>query len=81
MKQLASIAVAVAVLACGDRALDAATPQAGATEAVSSVAQSTPPAVGDLAPDFTLTDQTGKSVHLSDTRGEKVVLVFYRGYW
>ena len=37
---------------------------------------------GDAAPDFTLEDQDGKPVTLSDYRGKKtVVLVFYRGYW
>jgi cytochrome oxidase Cu insertion factor (SCO1/SenC/PrrC family) len=34
--------------------------------------------VGDTAPDFTLRDQTGKEVKLSDFRGKKnVVLAFY----
>ena len=34
--------------------------------------------VGDPAPDFTLTDTTGKQVKLSDYRGKKnVVLAFY----
>jgi len=33
------------------------------------------------APDFTLLDHNGQSVSLSDFRGRKVVLVFYRGYW
>jgi cytochrome oxidase Cu insertion factor (SCO1/SenC/PrrC family) len=34
--------------------------------------------VGDTAPDFTLTDTTGKPVKLSDFRGKKnVVLAFY----
>lgn len=40
-----------------------------------------PPRVGDLAPDFTLTDQSGKVVPLSASRGQNVVLVFYRGHW
>ena len=36
------------------------------------------PATGDLAPDFTLPDQNGAPVSLSDFRGHKnVVLVFY----
>ncbi|MFA5935717.1 MAG: peroxiredoxin [Patescibacteria group bacterium] len=36
--------------------------------------------VGDKAPDFTLKDQTGKTVTLSDLQGKKnVVLVFYPG--
>jgi peroxiredoxin len=35
-------------------------------------------AVGDLAPDFTLTDQDGNEVTLSDFRGrQNVVVVFY----
>ena len=38
----------------------------------------TGPAVGQLAPDFTLTNQYGQPVTLSDFRGEKnVVLMFY----
>jgi peroxiredoxin Q/BCP len=32
---------------------------------------------GDAAPDFTLPDQDGKDVSLSDLRGETVVLYFY----
>ncbi len=37
---------------------------------------------GDQAPDFTLEDQDGKPVTLSDYRNKKtLVLVFYRGYW
>ena len=34
--------------------------------------------VGDMAPDFTLTDQSGKKVSLHDFRGKKnVALAFY----
>jgi thioredoxin-dependent peroxiredoxin len=33
--------------------------------------------VGAPAPDFTLVDETGKTVHLSDFRGKRVVLYFY----
>lgn len=40
-----------------------------------------PPAVGAAAPDFKLVDQDGQRVTLSALRGQKVVLVFYRGYW
>jgi peroxiredoxin Q/BCP len=32
---------------------------------------------GDAAPDFTLTNQDGESVSLSDFRGQKVVVYFY----
>ena len=41
-----------------------------------------PVAVAEVAPDFTLEDQSGHKVTLSDARGKSpVVLVFYRGYW
>ena len=41
-----------------------------------------PLAVGEVAPDFTLVEQNGKKVSLSDSKGKSpVVLVFYRGYW
>lgn len=36
-----------------------------------------PLTIGDPAPDFTSTDQTGQPVRLSDYRGKKVVLYFY----
>lgn len=32
---------------------------------------------GDVAPDFTAVDHTGKTVKLSDYRGKTVVLWFY----
>lgn len=35
----------------------------------------------EQAPDFALSDHTGAIHRLSDYRGSKVVLVFYRGYW
>ena len=33
--------------------------------------------VGDPAPEFTLPDETGKPVSLSDFKGKRVVLFFY----
>ena len=33
------------------------------------------------APDFALTSSTGETVRLSDFRGRRVALVFYRGFW
>lgn len=47
------------------------------------------PQVGQKAPDFTLTDSTGKQVSLNElmsspvngTAPKGVLLVFYRGYW
>jgi len=38
-------------------------------------------AAGQLAPDFSLTDQSGQLFHLADQRGHRVLLIFYRGYW
>jgi len=39
------------------------------------------PAVGVPAPDFALSDQTGKTVRLADFLGAPLLLVFYRGHW
>jgi peroxiredoxin len=41
------------------------------------------PRVGQKAPEFTLSDQDGKNVSLSDlVHGSKAVaLIFYRGFW
>jgi peroxiredoxin len=40
--------------------------------------QAAPLSVGDKAPDFTLPDQTGKKIKLSDFLGKRnVVLAFY----
>jgi flagellar biosynthesis component FlhA len=42
------------------------------------------PQVGQRAPDFTLTDTTGKQVSLTQlqtTAPKGVLLIFYRGYW
>jgi thioredoxin-dependent peroxiredoxin len=39
--------------------------------------RSDPLAVGQPAPDFTLTDHQGRIVHLAELRGRNVVLLFY----
>jgi cytochrome oxidase Cu insertion factor (SCO1/SenC/PrrC family) len=63
-------------------ALAAALPPSPAvTSALAASPTARPPLVGEAAPDFTLADQNGKPVRLSAARGEKAVLVFYRGYW
>jgi cytochrome oxidase Cu insertion factor (SCO1/SenC/PrrC family) len=38
-------------------------------------------AAGTAAPDFTLPDEAGSPVALASLRGQKVLLVFYRGAW
>jgi thioredoxin-dependent peroxiredoxin len=43
----------------------------------SGKAQKTGPNVGNLAPDFQLKDNTGKTWRLSDHRGKVVAMVFY----
>jgi hypothetical protein len=35
----------------------------------------------ETAPDFSLADQDGRTVTLSDLRGRNVIIVFYRGHW
>lgn len=40
-----------------------------------------PVQVGELAPNFTLEDQNGQRVKLSDLRNAPTVLAFYRGNW
>lgn len=45
-------------------------------------ARTAPVSVGDVAPDFTLQDNSGKKVTLSEAvKTAPVVLVFYRGSW
>ena len=51
-------------------------------QAPNQAQRSAPVATGEVAPDFTLEDQNGKKIALSDARRKSpVVLVFYRGYW
>jgi cytochrome oxidase Cu insertion factor (SCO1/SenC/PrrC family) len=44
-------------------------------------ARPNPVQVGEVAPDFTLEDQNGQKVKLSDLRSAPTVLAFYRGNW
>jgi thioredoxin-dependent peroxiredoxin len=50
---------------------------AAAAVASTAMAADTPPAVGSAAPSFTLTNNEGKTVNLSDFKGKWVVLYFY----
>ena len=74
MKRFLSRAILFALLTV---AANAQTPPAPA-KAQTPAAPQTKLKVGDAAPDFTLTDTTGKPVKLSDYKGKKsVVLAFY----
>ena len=46
------------------------------------VPRTSPVQVGEMAPNFTLSDQNNQKVKLSSARGTApTVLVFYRGHW
>ena len=79
MKRLRFIAAAMLVLGCGNQPVESA--DQGTTTAKAAQNAPLPPKIGDLAPDFTLADQSGTQVTLSGARGQKVILVFYRGHW
>jgi cytochrome oxidase Cu insertion factor (SCO1/SenC/PrrC family) len=71
------------VIVAAATALHAAAPRTAAAQvAAASAAQAAGPAVGDLAPDFTLRGATRYGllqtpVRLSDYRGSTVVLAFF----
>ena len=66
--------VGISVLIIGTMSVIASLP--------TSVQRSSPVAVGESAPDFTLEDQNRNKVTLSNAHGKHpVVLVFYRGNW
>ena len=67
MKTLLLVLIALVALATTAFGQAAAPPKAPTTHLK----------VGDTAPDFTLTDTTGKPVKLGDYRGKTVVLAFY----
>lgn len=81
MKRLTFAAIALMILGCGYPPVESAEQAAASSETTPQKTQQSPPSIGELAPDFTLTDQSGRRAALSEARGQKVVLVFYRGYW
>ena len=69
MNRQAMVSVVLMALALGSLSAYAQQPAASQTRTLK---------IGDLAPDFTLPDQNGKMVKLSDFRGKRnVVLAFY----
>ncbi len=91
MNRAVSVALSVVLLACGnhERVQVTETATAPSTAPAADTARPTaraaaatqPPRVGDPAPEFKLTDHSGKVVSLSAARGRNVVLAFYRGHW
>jgi thioredoxin-dependent peroxiredoxin len=79
--------VVVALTACQQTPTPPAPSSAAATPSASAVATapsataasaaSPELALGQIAPDFTATDQDGKPVHLADLKGHSVVVYFY----
>ena len=83
MKKFAIICLLIIFTAAADKA--PALEEKGLDEitAPRTITQrNSPVAIGETAPDFTLEDQNGNKVTLSDSRGKNpVVLVFYRAHW
>lgn len=78
---LTSMAIVAVAAGCSAEPVAESAPVTTTGRVTPAATVSEPPSIGDLAPDFTLSDQTGRSVTLSKARGRNVVLVFYRGHW
>lgn len=53
-----------------------------ASDTVHMTATSSPPDIGEVAPDFELRDANGTNFHLADACAKQpLVVVFYRGHW
>ena len=73
LKIAGALAILIVGLSCG-------TNQEAPTEGLAP--RTSPVAIGEDAPDFTLQDQRNQPVKLSSARGTApTVLVFYRGHW
>jgi thioredoxin-dependent peroxiredoxin len=83
MKRIALLATLPLLLALGCTKDSAPTPTpstpttSNATAAAATPGAATEVTVGQPPPDFTATDQDGKSVHLADLKGHPVVVYFY----
>lgn len=71
-----TIALAALLLGCSTTSAPAPAPEARATTTAAAAVSGTA-AVGQPAPDFTLTDYDGKPVRLADYRGKVVVLEWF----
>jgi peroxiredoxin len=79
MKNLTPLLVGLglAVAACNNAPVPVQEPAKGAPDAVPAKVAAAGAKVGETAPDFTLTDYDGKSVHLADLKGKTVVLEWF----
>ena len=78
VKTSITLALMIAGMACTTGGSAVSSQQSPAQTKV----RNAPVGVGEVAPDFTLEDENGNKVRLSEARGKSpVVLVFYRGYW
>ncbi len=70
-----SVLAVLAALGGAVRVLRRQEPAAPEPNAGAAAPAEPPPQVGDLAPDFTLSDVDGEQIHLSDWRGRSPVLI------
>jgi len=75
--KIPALALVVVVVFAVNAPRDATSAESGAAT------RSVPVDAGDLAPDFTLSDQDGRPHTLSKALATRdaVVLIFYRGHW
>lgn len=82
MKRLPLVLVVVVALVAGLRLTRSSTAPLGPADGHDLAAVDTGRvSVGDVAPDFTLESRSGERITLSELRGRRVLLVFYRGHW
>lgn len=72
-----ALATMTAAGACGDRTHDLGPTDGHTLPAVDTGRV----AVGERAPDFTLLDRSASPLPLSELRGRRIILAFYRGHW
>ena len=82
MNRLPLLLLAIVGLAAGVFLARAQAPDLGPADGLDLPALDTGRvSLGDVAPDFTLDSRTGDRTTLSELRGRRIVLVFYRGHW
>jgi peroxiredoxin len=79
-KDSGTAATATPASGSGSTSSESATPAPKQSEISSKASLSTGTQAGQLAPAFTLPDETGKSVSLSDFRGQPVAMIFWASW-